>query len=158
MAGIIRKALDFYEDSKSAMRAQSILVCGTSACLTIQYNGDPIYHASGFLAALIAWTTDVISTIPVIKFMNTSEFKKSKLKDKYYESNIIIGKNPTMQQYCIRSGLSSLLFLAAGTALPPIGYSYLSVSPFLADNNIQAKKRLKKSLEHVVNESLTKTL
>lgn len=125
-----------------------MVVVTSSNILTYQYVGDPIYHASGGLATLVAFSFDFASTLPLIRMSNKEEFKNSDLKERYEEGNPFLGKHPTLKEFFIKSSIIAVFHTAFSSLFPSLGYAHLSSIPMICRNNRNVAKSLEKELEN----------
>jgi hypothetical protein len=117
-----------------------LIVYPPLAYLTNQYRGELLYYLSGTFCGVIYCIIDHISSIPLVRISNTNDFREKKLYEIYKEGNPFIGRHPTMKQYVIRSIPQDIFKLTASTFFPPLGYTFISIIPFIYRNNRKYKK------------------
>ena len=118
-----------------ATRLEMTLVGGLASYALLVNLEEPKQKLMGLSAIALATTIDHLSTIPVIKLMNTPEFKKSGLAERFKETNPFIGSHPSMKEYFFKNLILDPLVILTGYLLPEAGYAYLFLSPFLYRNN-----------------------
>ncbi len=100
----------------------------------------------GLASLVLARIIDHRATIPVIKKMNTPEFKRHNLDKDFGESNPFLGKHPTIKQYITRTIPLELLILGMTYHIPLMGTTYLAISPIVYRNNTDARKAIDKRI------------
>ncbi len=108
---------------------------------------NPVYHASGFLAALADRALDNYSTYKCAELFEDKRFFEYGL-DKYYkEQNPSLPKHPTRKDLLgPKQVLKEFIVLAASALYPPFGYSLLSTSRDTYANNSVMAKRVEKAI------------
>ncbi|MBS3105967.1 hypothetical protein J4234_06970 [Candidatus Woesearchaeota archaeon] len=151
----LEKIITACEDFQIRMR-HLLIGIGAGHALTSQYYGEPLYHASGFLASAVALALDHTSTFPIIKLMNTTEFEQRGLKGMYQETNPFIGPHPTMKRYITIAVPDGIIKLALGCLFPPVSYAFLSFTPvvYLKNRNVREDLELSLNAETIEIESL----
>ncbi|MBI4144272.1 hypothetical protein HY486_03425 [Candidatus Woesearchaeota archaeon] len=104
------------------------------------------YHLGGVFAGLSANAIDHYTTLPVIRLMNSPDFKKNKLENYYRESSILLGSHPSLNTYYRRAALGGALVFALSLNFPVLGLSYLTVCPLIYYNNRQVCRDIKANL------------
>jgi len=142
-----RRILDIYDSILVRLAHLYIGSLAVNAAVPETYKENPFYYVSGFLAGAIGRTLDHISTIPGIKLINTKKFKEKKMSSQFYETNIFVGKNPTMKKYILSAIPQDLILLGITTCHPNLGYSYLSEAFITHINNKRKTKDLEEELK-----------
>lgn len=137
------------EINEKIVIASALITSFVSNGLTANLYLNPIFHASGALIYTINRIADKYSTYQTCKLTEDSRFKNYGLEKYFYESNKILGRNPSRREY-LHNKKKALIEVAGGIAaaiLPPFGYGISSVTPFVYENNWAIKNQIAKSME-----------
>jgi len=142
-----KNLLSVYDSFAVRLIHMYAIVSASSIIIPDSYKDNPLYPISGFAAIVVGRTLDHLSTIPAIKIINAKEFREKTLDKGFYETNPFLGKHPTMKQYIIRSIPQDLFLLGLSVLYPPLGYSFLSLSPIIYINNKEKTKGVEKIIK-----------
>jgi|SRR3989344_2465667 len=133
-------------ESKIGKSVISIGVMSALSPITSEYRGELWYHLSATAAYVAAASIDHLVTVPLIKLMNTDEFKRNGLRKVFRENSFILGKHPTLEQYVRRSAYRDIPGVLLTTLFAGAAYAYLTMTPLIYWNNKRVEKEIQSLL------------
>lgn len=120
-----------------------------SVLTTIDYFGNPLYHASGLATYLTNRITDLYSSCRCSKLAEDKRFKEYGLGEFWGEENPSLSKHPSVHETLFNKNLVTLQIVGGvgSTLLPSLGHSFGFSAPFIYEQNWTISNRIEKAME-----------